>query len=41
MIRQKLIRTEGESQKDVNKYLDEGWLVKDYKIVTLTLGGGA
>ncbi len=41
MIRNKLIRTEGESQKEVNKYLDEGWLVKDYKPITLTLGGGA
>jgi len=39
MIRQKLIRTEGESQKEVNKYLDEGWLIKDYKPITLTLGG--
>lgn len=41
MIRHKLIRTEGESQKEVNKYLDEGWLVKEYKPITLTLGGGA
>ena len=41
MIRQKLIRTEGESQKEVNKYLDEGWQVKEFKPITLTLGGGA
>lgn len=41
MIRHKLIRTEGESQKEVNKYLDEGWKVKEFKPIILTLGGGA
>ena len=38
-IKQKLVRTEGSSQHDVNKYLDGGWTVKEFKPVTLSLGG--
>lgn len=31
MIRQKLIRTDGQSQEEVNKFLNQGWIVKEFK----------